>query len=93
MIADGTIVDADINASALHCRHQTCHHSTAGKVSNSATTATSANTANAIVARDASGNFSANVITATLSGAAGAIADNTVTSAKIVDGADRQCRA
>src|SRR5204863_1162883 len=37
--------------------------STAGKVSNSATTATSANTSNAIVARDASGNFTTNMIT------------------------------
>lgn len=37
----------------------------AGKVANSATTATSANTASAIVARDASGNFSAGTITAT----------------------------
>jgi hypothetical protein len=37
--------------------------STAGKVSNSATTATNANTASAIVARDASGNFSAGLIT------------------------------
>jgi len=36
--------------------------STAGKVSNSATTATSANTASAIVARDASGNFITNNI-------------------------------
>lgn len=43
---------------------------TAGKVSNSATTATNANTASAIVARDASGNFSAGTITATLSGSA-----------------------
>jgi cytoskeletal protein CcmA (bactofilin family) len=41
---------------------------TAGKVSNSATTADSANTANAIVARDASGNFSAGTITAALTG-------------------------
>jgi hypothetical protein len=39
--------------------------STAGKVSNSATTATDANTANAIVARDASGDFTAGTITAT----------------------------
>jgi len=39
--------------------------STASKVSNSATTATSANTASAIVARDASGNFTAGTITAT----------------------------
>jgi hypothetical protein len=36
--------------------------STTGKVANSATTATDANTPSAIVARDASGNFSANVI-------------------------------
>ena len=43
---------------------------TAGKVSNSATTATSANTASAIVARDASGNFSAGTITASLTGTA-----------------------
>jgi len=42
--------------------------STAGKVSNSATTATSANTASAIVSRDASGNFSAGTITASLTG-------------------------
>jgi cytoskeletal protein CcmA (bactofilin family) len=41
---------------------------TAGKVSNSATTADSANTASAIVARDASGNFSAGTITAALTG-------------------------
>jgi hypothetical protein len=40
--------------------------STAGKVNNSATTATSANTASAIVARDASGNFSAGSIDATI---------------------------
>jgi hypothetical protein len=60
--------------------------STAGKVANSATTATNANTASAIVARDASGNFSAGIITADLTGTASAIADNTVTSAKIVDG-------
>jgi hypothetical protein len=42
--------------------------STAGKVSNSATTATDANIASAIVARDASGNFSAGTITASLTG-------------------------
>ena len=36
---------------------------TASKVANSATTATDANTASAIVARDASGNFIANLIT------------------------------
>lgn len=42
--------------------------STSGKVSNSATTATSANTNSAIVARDGSGNFSAGTITANLTG-------------------------
>lgn len=40
----------------------------ANKVANSATTATNANTANAIVARDASGNFTAGNITASLIG-------------------------
>ena len=42
--------------------------SAAGKVLNTATTASSANTANAIVARDASGNFTAGTITASLAG-------------------------
>lgn len=41
---------------------------TAGKVANSATTATNLNTINTIVSRDASGNFSAGTITASLSG-------------------------
>lgn len=59
MILDGTIVDTKLATI-----------STAGKVSNSATTATSSNTASAIVARDASGNFTAGTITATLSGSA-----------------------
>lgn len=61
--------------------------SSAGKVLNSATTATSANTASAIVARDASGNFSAGTITANLTGTASAIADSTVTDAKVAAGA------
>jgi hypothetical protein len=67
-IADGTIVNADINASAAIVDTKLATISTAGKVSNSATTATNANTASAIVARDASGNFSAGTITAALSG-------------------------
>ena len=41
---------------------------TVGKVSNSATTATDVNTNNAIVLRDASGDFSAGIITASLNG-------------------------
>jgi hypothetical protein len=59
------IVNADINASAAIADSKLATISTAGKVSNSATTATSANTASAIVARDASGNFTAGAITAT----------------------------
>jgi hypothetical protein len=62
MILNGTIVDADINASAAIADTKLATISTAGKVSNSATTATSANTASAIVARDASGNFDAGTI-------------------------------
>lgn len=67
-IADDTIVNGDINASAAIADTKLATISTAGKVSNSATTATSANTASAIVARDASGNFTAGTITASLSG-------------------------
>jgi hypothetical protein len=65
MIADGTIVNADINASAAIVDTKLATISTAGKVSNSATTATNANTASAIVARDASGDFAAGDITIT----------------------------
>jgi len=43
---------------------------TSGTLANARTTATSANTASAIVARDASGNFSAGIITANLTGTA-----------------------
>lgn len=65
MIADGTIVNADINASAAIVDSKLATISTAGKVANSATTATDANTPSTIVARDASGNFTAGTITAT----------------------------
>jgi hypothetical protein len=70
MIANSTIVNADISASAAIADTKLDTISTAGKVSNSATTATNANTASAIVARDASGNFTAGTITAALTGAA-----------------------
>jgi hypothetical protein len=70
MIKDGTIVNADINASAAIVDTKLATIATAGKVSNSATTATNANTASAIVARDGSGNFSAGTVTASLTGAA-----------------------
>lgn len=64
----GSIVNDDINASAGIVDTKLATISTSGKVQNSATTATSANTNSAIVARDASGNFSAGTITATFSG-------------------------
>jgi hypothetical protein len=66
----GTIDNADINASAGIVDTKLATIATAGKVSNSATTATNANTASAIVARDGSGNFTAGTITAALTGAA-----------------------
>jgi hypothetical protein len=68
MIADGTIVNADINSSAGIVDTKLATISTAGKVSNSATTASSGNTANAIAVRDGSGNFTAGTITANLTG-------------------------
>lgn len=68
MIADGAIVDADINASAAIADTKLATISTASKVANSATTATATNTNSAIVARDSSGNFAAGTITAALSG-------------------------
>ena len=61
--AAGLIVNADINASAAIADTKLATIATALKVSNSATTAASANTASAIVARDASGDFSARIIT------------------------------
>ena len=67
-IAAGVIVNADINASAAIDDTKLATIATALKVSNSATTAASANTASAIVARDASGNFSAGTVTAALTG-------------------------
>ena len=80
-IAAGVIVNADINASAAIVDTKLATIATAGKVSNSATTATNANTASAIVARDASGNFTAGTITAALTGnASGSAATFTSTS-------------
>ena len=67
-IAAGVIVNADINASAAIDDTKLATIATALKVSNSATTAASANTASAIVARDASGNFTAGTVTAALTG-------------------------
>lgn len=69
-LTSSLIVNADVDPAAAIVDTKLATISTPGKVANSATTATSANTANAIVARDASGNFSAGTITAALVGAA-----------------------
>jgi hypothetical protein len=71
-ITAGSIINADINASAAIVDTKLATIATAGKVSNSATTAASANTGSAIVARDASGDFSAGTITATSFAGSGA---------------------
>jgi hypothetical protein len=87
MILDGTILNADINASAAIVDTKLATIATGGKVSNSATTATNANTASAIVARDGSGNFTAGTITAAVTGAASSNvlkAGDTMTGALVV---------
>lgn len=61
----GSVTNTDISATAGIVDTKLATISTAGKVSNSATTAASDNQANTIVLRDASGDFSANIVTAT----------------------------
>ena len=80
-IADGEIVNADISTSAAIADSKLATIATANKVSNSATTATNANTASAIVARDANGDFSAGTITAT--GFSGPLSGNASTATKL----------
>ena len=81
------IVNADISAAAAIADTKLAQITTAGKVANSATTATNANTANAIVARDGSGNFSAGTITANLAGnASTATTATTATTAAACSG-------
>ena len=75
-----SIVNGDISNSAAIADSKLATISTAGKVSNSATTATNANTASAIVSRDASGNFSAGTITASLSGNATSVTNGVYTT-------------
>lgn len=69
-LSTSSIVNADISSSAAIVDTKLAVISTAGKVANSATTATSNNTVSTIVARDGSGSFSAGTITATLTGTA-----------------------
>lgn len=69
-VATGGITNTEVSASAGIVDTKLATISTAGKVSNSATTATAANTASTIVLRDGSGNFAAGTITAALTGTA-----------------------
>ena len=78
-----TIVNADIATGAAIVDTKLATISTAGKVSNSATTATNANTASSIVARDASGNFTAGMITANVTGALTGNASTVTTNANL----------
>jgi len=70
LLSSSLLVNADIASNAQIADTKLATISTAGKVANSATTATALNTPNAIVTRDASGNFAANMITASLTGTA-----------------------
>jgi hypothetical protein len=78
VLSSSSVVGSDIAANTIP---DSCLEtiSTTGKVANSATTATSSGTANAIVARDSFGNFSAGTITADLNG--NATTANTATNA------------
>jgi hypothetical protein len=78
-----SIVNADISATAAIVDTKLATISTASKVSNTATTATDANTASAIVARDASGNFTAGMITANVTGALTGNASTVTTNANL----------
>lgn len=64
----GQITNDDINAAAGIVDTKLATIFSSGKVANSATTATSNDTASTIVARDSSGNFAAGTITASLNG-------------------------
>lgn len=67
-VANGTLLNADLAANAGIADTKLAAITTAGKVANSATTATAANNANAIVARNGTGGFNAGLISAAFSG-------------------------
>ena len=75
-----SIVNADVSASANIVDTKLNTISTAGKVANSATTATSTAGNSTIVARDGSGNFAAGTITAALSGNATTVTNGVYTT-------------
>jgi hypothetical protein len=70
LLSSSLIVNADVDPAAAIVDTKLATISTAGKVANSATTGTNLNTANTLVLRDALGNFNANNIIASLTGAA-----------------------
>ncbi len=78
-LSTSLIVNADIAAAAGIIDTKLATITTSGKVTNSATTAVSTNTPNAIVSRDVSGNFSAGTITANLNGNATTSTTSTTT--------------
>ncbi len=67
-LSSSLITNTDISGTANIADSKLATITTAGKVANSATTATSADTPSTIVLRDSSGNFSAGTITASLTG-------------------------
>lgn len=69
-LASSLIMNNDISNSAAISDSKLAMITSVGKVANSATTATSASNPNTIVSRNAAGNFSAGVITASLNGSA-----------------------
>jgi hypothetical protein len=79
-IENASILNEDIATTAAITDTKLANITTAGKVANSATTATSSNTYSTIVARDASGNFTASTITGTLSGTASSATNLTGTT-------------
>jgi hypothetical protein len=81
------IANANISSSAAIADTKLGTISTANKVQNSATTATSSNSGSAIVSRDSSGNFSAGVITANVTGA---LTGNASTATTLATGRDFQ---
>jgi len=81
------IANANIAAAAAIADTKLGTISTANKVQNSATTATSSNSGSAIVSRDSSGNFSAGVITANVTGA---LTGNASTATTLATGRDFQ---
>jgi hypothetical protein len=83
IVPAGNIVNAKISDTAEIADTKLAAIATAGKVLNSATSATADNDVNAIVARDGSGNFSAGTITATL---AGSITGNAATATTLATG-------